>query len=282
MLERAIQSVIGMPEDVALDDLLEPVREFHTAASILGRRLGEMHVALGAPTDNAAFTPRAATQEDCREWAAAVSAQWQAALQILQATRDWSAEEQALRDLILNRRDAISQLPDRLAPHGVGTLLTRIHGDLHLGQALVSQGDAYFIDFEGEPARHLEHRRAKSSPLRDVAGMLRSFDYAAATAAASGGAGQSETALARKREIIERFRQVSEREFLSAYQQALVARSEAVLTSQVHTALLELFLLEKVTYEICYEAANRPLWLNTPLRGLAALVKQLVDGSVER
>jgi maltose alpha-D-glucosyltransferase/alpha-amylase len=282
MLERAIHSVIVMSEDIALDDGMEPIREFHTAASILGRRLGEMHVALSEPTSNPAFTPRIATEADCRAWAEAAVTQLQAALKVLDGTREWSEEEQSLRESILSHREALLAVPDALSPYGVGSLLTRIHGDLHLGQALVSQGDVYFIDFEGEPARSLEQRRAKSSALRDVAGMLRSFDYAAATALAAGGAGQSELAVARKRSIIERFRQVSERELLSSHQTAIASRPEAVLTVQANIALLNLFLLDKVAYEITYEAANRPSWLSTPLRGLAALVKRLIDQPVPK
>ena len=154
--------------------------------------------------------------------------------------------------------------------------MIRIHGDLHLGQALVSHGDVYFIDFEGEPARPLQERREKTSPLRDVAGMLRSFDYAAASAIVAGGAGQSEIALARKRVIIERFRQVSENGFLSAYVQASEQLPRGAATPQARAALLDLFLLQKVGYELSYEAAHRPGWLGVPLRGLAGLAARLI------
>jgi maltose alpha-D-glucosyltransferase / alpha-amylase len=279
ILDRAIHAVIVMPENVELDDSTEVMKEFHTGASILGRRLGEMHLTLAQPTDNVAFSPRAASEADCAGWAAAVREQMQTAIRILEGAREWADDEQALCQSILSHRDALLQLPEELSRSGVGTLLTRIHGDLHLGQALVSQGDAYFIDFEGEPAKRLELRRALSSPLRDVAGMLRSFDYAAATAVIGGGAGQSDVAVTRKRMIVERFRQVSEREFLSAYQQAMATGPEATQQTQRTPAVLNLFLLDKVCYEICYEAANRPTWLATPMRGLAALVKRLLDSS---
>jgi maltose alpha-D-glucosyltransferase/alpha-amylase len=282
LLDRAIHSVIVMPENVELDEHVEPIKAIHTAAALLGRRLGEMHLVLAQPTDNEAFAPRAATEADCAAWAEAVGGQLRAALRVLDSAHQWSAEELALRELVLSHREALLRLPDTLAPQGVGSLLTRIHGDLHLGQALVSHGDAYFIDFEGEPARPLKERRAKSSPLRDVAGMLRSFDYAAAAAIAVGGAGQSDVAVVRKRHVIERFRQVSEREFLSSYQQAILQRPEAIPLPAAHAALLALFLLEKVAYEVCYEAANRPNWLSTPLRGLAALVKRFFDGSAKQ
>jgi maltose alpha-D-glucosyltransferase / alpha-amylase len=282
LLDGAVHDVIVLPENVPLDDQLEAIKRFHAAAAILGRRLGEMHVVLAQPTDMEAFAPRVATEQDCAEWVTAVSEQVQAALRVLEASdRTWSDDTQALRQLVLDHREAILKIPETLAPQGVGTLLTRIHGDLHLGQALVSHGDIFFIDFEGEPARLLAQRRAKSCPLRDVAGMLRSFDYAASTALASGGIGQSDASLIRKRGIVERFRQVSEREFLAAYQQALGQRPEAVMKPEAAAALLNLFLLDKVAYEVVYEAANRPAWLGTPLRGLAALVRRLIDPSAK-
>jgi maltose alpha-D-glucosyltransferase/alpha-amylase len=169
-------------------------------------------------------------------------------------------------------------LPAALSPLGVDTLMTRIHGDLHLAQALVSHGDVYFIDFEGEPARSLEERREKTSPLRDVAGMLRSFDYAAAGAILAGGAGQSDVALARKRMVIERFRQISEQSFLAAYVRATGAMPpQGAATARTRAALLNLFLLQKVAYEIAYEAAHRPSWIGVPLRGLAAISARLTE-----
>ena len=275
MLDRAIQSVIVMPENVALDDQLEPVKEFQTAATILGTRLAQMHRVLAQPTDNPAFAPRAATAADCTLWAGAARVQLEAALQVLDSPREWSADEQELRDYVVARRAALLTLPEVFAASAVGAPMTRIHGDLHLGQVLVSHGDVYFIDFEGEPARPLEERREKSSPLRDVAGMLRSFDYAARSALVAGGAGQSDIAQARKRVIIDRFREVSENTFLSAYTSEIPARDAA--TSQRQAELLDLFLLQKVSYEIAYEAAHRPSWLGVPLHGLAALSARLLE-----
>src|SRR6202008_1451830 len=93
----------------------------------------------------------------------------------------------------------------KLVKPDAGALRTRIHGDFHLGQVLVSQGDAFLIDFEGEPARELEERRQKSSPLRDVAGLLPSFSYASAAAQSTTEAAPQQTA-DRKRALFERFR----------------------------------------------------------------------------
>ena len=105
--------------------------------------------------------------------------------------------------------------------------------------------------------------------------MLRSFDYAARSALVAGGAGQSDIAQARKRVIIDRFREVSENTFLSAYTSEIPARDAA--TSQRQAELLDLFLLQKVSYEIAYEAAHRPSWLGVPLHGLAALSARLLE-----
>jgi maltose alpha-D-glucosyltransferase/alpha-amylase len=153
----------------------------------------------------------------------------------------------------------------------------RIHGDMHLGQVLVASGDVCFIDFEGEPARPLAERRAKSSPLRDVAGLVRSFDYLAASGLASGGAGQSDLVKARKQTVIERFHRISERAFLAAYAEASRPLPHEWRAAEDWRRLLDLFLLEKAAYEVCYEAANRPTWLNVPLQGLASLAERLVS-----
>jgi maltose alpha-D-glucosyltransferase/alpha-amylase len=177
------------------------------------------------------------------------------------------------------RQAPLLQLLPTLAHAGIGSLCMRIHGDLHLGQVLVASGDVCFIDFEGEPARPLAQRRTKSSPLRDVAGIMRSFDYLTASGIASGGAGQSDAAQERKQAIIERFHQVSESAFLAAYAQASKSLPHRWESPEAWRTLLDLFLLEKAAYELCYEAANRPNWLAVPLRGLATLAMRLLPSS---
>jgi maltose alpha-D-glucosyltransferase / alpha-amylase len=134
-------------------------------------------------------------------------------------------------------------------------------------------GDAYLIDFEGEPARALEQRRAKSSGLRDVAGLLRSFDYAAAAAQ---GRAASAAATERRTALLERFRAEASNTFLACYRAVLENAETRWVTPDAETALLDLFLIEKAAYEIRYEAANRPTWLGIPLRGLAEIADRVL------
>ncbi len=275
LLERTVQEVLVMPSGALLPEQSEAIERFQQAANMLGRRLGEMHVVLAQPSDAPEFAPRVATAQECESWAAAARAQLEAAYAALDARQQFSDEERHSAEKLRAVREHALSLPASLAQAGIGSLAIRIHGDLHLGQALVAQGDVFFIDFEGEPERPLKQRRMLSSPLRDVAGMLRSFDYAAATVIAAGGAGQDETAQARKRSIVERFWQTSNKAFLAAYQEASAPIAHQWASSHSSRDLLNLFLLEKAAYEICYEAANRPALLSVPMRGLAQLLSLL-------
>jgi len=262
---------------VPLDEQVDVIHQFSTAATVLGRRLGEMHLVLARPSEDPAFAPHPADESDCEAWAAGAHAQLQAALAVLAAPRDWGDEAQRQAAALLRTHgDALLQWLPVLAQAGLGSLCMRIHGDLHLGQVLVVSGDAYFIDFEGEPARPLAQRRAKSSPLRDVAGLLRSLDYLAASGATSGGAGQSAAAQVRKQQIVERFHQVSNAAFQAAYAQATRSLPHHWSAPDAARTLLDLFLLDKAAYEVNYEAAHRPAWLPVPLMGLAALAARLL------
>ncbi len=177
------------------------------------------------------------------------------------------------------RRGAIEEAVRDLAQAAPAALKTRVHGDFHLGQVLVAQGDAVIVDFEGEPARPLEERRAKASPLRDVAGLLRSLDYAAAVASATEASGAATAAPTERRvALLERWRVEASDAFLAAYQAAAAEAPHPWIPAEGDRArLLDLFLIEKAAYEIRYEAANRPNWLAVPVRGLAALVDRIIE-----
>ena len=176
---------------------------------------------------------------------------------------DLVADVEALRGLA----GALENRIGKLAVAGQGALTTRTHGDFHLGQILVVQDDAYIIDFEGEPARTLDERRGKSSPLRDVAGFLRSLDYASAMArrGEDGLAPVEDPGFA---DYLTRFRERSSKVFLDAYRRVLDEAPVRWIGADELAPVLELFVIEKAAYEVNYEAANRPGWLDVPLRGL--------------
>ena len=236
-------------------------------ARAVGTRLAELHRTLAAPTTEAQFTPEPATPAIRSAWAAGAREQLEQALALLTDAAGPQAH------WLLAHRDAVLALPEQLAAQGDGALNTRVHGDFHLGQVLVAESDAYIIDFEGEPARTMEQRRARSCPMRDVAGLLRSFEYAAAAAAKPDGA---DPASARRETVLADFRTRAAAEFLAAYR-AVLHDGPAWVPQPAEQPLLDLFLLEKAAYEIRYEAANRPTWLPIPLAGLHAIASRLID-----
>jgi len=261
LLERAFADA-ATPQQPPAD----AIGEYLPFATLLGRRLGELHAVLAQDSDDPAFMPRSAGKPDCRGWAEAIGVAVAAALEPLHRAERLGEIERALLERLQALLPAVQAVIPALAAQGLGSLLTRTHGDLHLGQILVAQGDAYFIDFEGEPARPLAERRCKTSPLRDVAGMLRSFDYAAAVAA-NGDAGRAM--------LLQRFRREVPEIFLQAYLAAAAPIAHRWPAPSAAMALIDLFTLEKAAYELRYEAANRPDWLGVPLQSLADLAARL-------
>jgi maltose alpha-D-glucosyltransferase/alpha-amylase len=258
-------------------EVSDPQDELTTLATMLGRRLGEMHTALATPTDDPDFSPQQVTKEDAKAWATGTRRQVEAAVEALQRKVEWSTvEEQDRITRLIGQRAQLLEKIDALAAAAVGTLSIRVHGDFHLGQVLVAQGDVYIVDFEGEPAKPLEQRRAKTSPLRDVAGLLRSLDYAAAFASLHGPGDLSEAEELRKQHILRNFVPRSQSTFLSAYREAAHAGPLAI-SEEAERSLLNLFLLEKSAYEVCYEADNRPDWISVPANGMANIAAQLLD-----
>jgi maltose alpha-D-glucosyltransferase / alpha-amylase len=225
---------------------------YDSFARTLGLRLAQMHSLLARPEEqDPAFAPERMSGADARALGERVRAELEAAL-ALPAAEGFEGGE------------ALLGAVDRLATRAEGSLRTRIHGDLHLGQVLVTGSDVMIIDFEGEPAKPLSERRAKDSPLRDVAG-VRSFDYAAAVAArnmpAAGEAGQE-----RAECVFGRFREEAIGAFLAGYGE---------VQGGDLGPLLDLYLIEKAAYEVRYEAANRPDWIEVPLAGLARIAARL-------
>jgi len=245
----------------------------------IGRRTGELHRALAlADPDDESFAPEAITNSDLEDWRARAVARAEQAFSYLEALPETADEEaRELAGKLLTLRDAMLKRIDTLAPTIARGNKLRLHNDYHLAKVLVSANDIYIVDFEGEPDQPVEERRRKGPPSRDIASMLRSFDYAARTAVDR----QKLRGVGHIEEIETRalnWRSLAERRFLRAYG---MARDDS--SSGSHLAggeLLPLFLAEKLFHEILYEGANRPVFLPIPLRAALELVEPL-DGLAE-
>ncbi|MDD0974222.1 maltose alpha-D-glucosyltransferase [Pseudomonas fontis] len=272
-LERAIRNEME-PSNAPLEAHTDALHELAAFAGQLGQRLGEMHQVLAAPSADPAFQPRPSTSHDSQAWARQIGDQLARALEVLDQHRgNLDRDSQALLDDLGKQRKGLLKEVGELARQAVGGLLMRVHGDLHLGQVLVVQGDAYLIDFEGEPARPLDERRARHSPYKDVSGVLRSFDYAAAMVLRSASGVDASTAAHQARQRVARqYLHQSRHAFVDAYRLATASLPHAWQQAEGERAALELFSLEKAAYEILYEAENRPSWLAVPLHGLHGLV----------
>ncbi len=275
-LERAIRDELAsaVSEQEQHYNALAELQDF---AGLLGQRLGEMHLLLAAPGSAPDFAPQAYTEKDVQACQRQITGQLERGLLLLEEHQDSLAE--ADRDLsrrLLRHKARILAQVGPLAAQLLGGLRIRVHGDLHLGQVLVIKGDAYLIDFEGEPARPLAERRAKHNPYKDVSGVLRSFDYAAALALEAPAVDGAPGAQAVRHAVVQRYLAESRQAFVTAYRLATANLAHGWQASAADAALV-LFSLEKAAYELAYEAQNRPAWLHVPLRGLAGLASGLTD-----
>ena len=270
-LQRALDGLA--PTEPARDAEADLLADCEAVVAAIGRRLGEMHAVLARETSEAAFAPKIADAADAAQWGRNVEQRIATAFDAIAAGRTFERDQDRGRaSALLGQRDSVVAAVHRLAKSGVGSLMTRIHGDFHLGQVLVASGDVYIIDFEGEPATSIVERRAKTSPLRDVAGLLRSIDYAGATMVERKGVGAMPVDEAQRDHFISQFRLRASKAFLRCYWEA-----SCISDGPVARALLDLFLIEKAAYEAAYEAANRPTWIGIPLAGLSALVTRIID-----
>jgi trehalose synthase-fused probable maltokinase len=240
--------------ELALDELGTEPDAFLDRLATLGRVTGELHTALGSDSQNPAFAPDEPSME---------------ALSLLTATVDEEIERIFL-DLseddervapIYGRGQDVRELLQALSSIGAGGRVIRTHGDYHLGQTMLTGRGWVILDFEGEPARPLPERRRKTYPLRDVAGMLRSFAYAA-----------SASRILRDKPVPEEWEDRARESFLAAYFDA-VDPSLLPPGQDATNKLLSIFELEKAVYELRYELNNRPDWVGIPVAGIARLLE---------
>jgi maltose alpha-D-glucosyltransferase/alpha-amylase len=238
----------------------------------LGLRTAEFHRALCPTEAERAFMPEPITAADVAEWVKYVRREAKGALTALRRERRRLAPAIIpMADYLLERQSALSERIGSDLAKVPAAVKIRIHGDFHLGQVLVAQNDFYIIDFEGEPRRPLADRSAKDSPLRDVAGMLRSFDYVALAAVEQLGQAHADRGNELTRLALA-WRDAAIAAYLAAYKEAIAGCPAYPEETAAADRLLELFMLGKAFYEIRYELANRPTWLVIPLRGVLRIL----------
>ena len=227
---------------------------------VLAARTAELHRAFAMRSGLPAFEPEPFTAQDFEAWRSRVREEAEQTLAQLEKLEKAAP--------IVAKRERILGLIDACSPPQQPTLKTRLHGDYHLGQVLLANNDFYIIDFEGEPSRALAESRQKQTPLRDVAGMLRSFSYARGSVEKDQG---RDPAIDRVRAALRAWEAKVRRAFLEAYAAATAGSGIYQSFADVR-GLLALAELEKVLYELRYELANRPDWIDIPLSGLAAAI----------
>jgi maltose alpha-D-glucosyltransferase/alpha-amylase len=271
-LERFLRDVATTDGATDAPDVLAVHGGFLALMETLGRRTGELHRALATRTGAAGFDPEPLSATDVAGYRTHATTDATATLALLRERIDvLPAGAQADANTLLSAADALhANIAERrfVGEGGGGAALkSRYHGDYHLGQVLVKDNDFIIIDFEGEPARSFEERRAKSSPLRDVAGMLRSFNYARWSALRRVAQSPEEAEKLVAPAIA--WEQATRDAFLKGYADAVAAPDGAPLDAE----LLSLFELEKALYELRYELNNRTDWVQVPLHGVLALIR---------
>jgi maltose alpha-D-glucosyltransferase / alpha-amylase len=232
----------------------------------LAQRTAQLHRALASATRNPAFKPERLTRADFDAYRQRALREAREALALLKTNLDQvpAVDRAKANEVLAQQQSLLAQIESPASQEAEGQKI-RIHGDYHLGQVLVTRNDFVLVDFEGEPGHSLEERRAKQSPLRDVAGMLRSFSYVEHSALRT--AAHDDVQFAKLAPLARAWTQQVREAFLSGYDAE--ARGSSLYTALTPgRGLLGLFELEKAFYELRYELSNRPTWAGIPLQGI--------------
>jgi maltose alpha-D-glucosyltransferase/alpha-amylase len=266
-----LKNPVELSEGLASQLAKDHVGIYLDSAATLGRRTAEIHMALASPTSDPAFLPGPMTGKDLETLLADLRQHASSVLDLLKERVSSFPDEvvEIAATVLIQRRRILDQFKG-LAIQNLRTQRIRIHGDYHLGQVLKVKTDFVILDFEGEPARSLAYRRAKQCPLKDVAGMLRSFSYAAYSSLINYTARHSGD-FARLEPWARLWEHSVAAEFLRAYRET--ARGQEFLPTDTgdFRNLLDIFLLDKALYEVLYEMNSRPAWVRIPLLGILSL-----------
>jgi len=261
------QSLIELAEQEVPALAQEIIGGYRSSARLLGERTGELHMALASDSKDPAFAAEPFTAAYRRSLYQGSRSLADYSLNLLQQ-RLKVVPQQTRPDAeaVLRLEGAIMDRFRQILNNKMTAMRIRCHGDYHLGQVLFTGKDFTVIDFEGEPARPIIERRQKHSPLRDVAGMIRSFNYAALTKLSDRAVRPEDAAQLRP---WARFWNLwVSVEFLKGFFQATEHADFMPKSRDEISLLLDLFLLEKVVYELSYELNNRPDWVSVPIAGI--------------
>lgn len=266
--------------DLAHEDLpalaQETISTYLETARILGRRTGELHVALASSADDPDFAPEPFSLLYQRSLYQSMRSLTGGVFQLLRKRiKSLPSELKPAAQRVLDLEPEILHRFQLIRDRKIAAMRTRIHGDYHLGQVLYTGKDFVIIDFEGEPARPLSERRRKRSPLQDVAGMIRSFHYAAHAALlgrAGSGMVRPENLSALEPWARFWFLWVSVI-YLKAYLEVSGQENFLPKSTEEQMILLNACVLEKAVYELGYELNNRPNWVNVPVLGILEILQ---------
>jgi maltose alpha-D-glucosyltransferase / alpha-amylase len=256
-------------------DAKHQIGSYLESARLLGIRTAQLHVALSATSDQPAFAPEPFTGAHQRELVESSLDLIARTFQSLRQQRErlpQGVREEVSKVLQLEER--LRQRVSLLEGFKISAMRTRIHGDYHLGQVLFTGDDFVIIDFEGEPARSLGERRSKNSPLQDIAGMLRSFHYAAYAPLLAEISGREVTqeGLNSLDFWAQYWQTWVSATFLKAYLRTSSSASSIPQSHEELAVLLDVYVITKAVYELGYELNNRPRWLRIPLQGVSKLL----------
>jgi len=232
----------------------------------LAKRTAELHAALATRSGNTDFDPEPLSRADFDGYRQRAAGEARTALALLKTSLEQipAADRDKANEVLANQDRLLARLEAAASEDAQGEKI-RIHGDYHLGQVLLTRNDFVIVDFEGEPGHSIEQRRAKQSPLRDVAGMLRSFSYVEHSALRS--VAHDEVEFTKLAPLAHAWTTEVRAAFLSAYE-AEARRTSTHASLTPGRGLLGLFELEKALYELRYELSNRPTWVGIPLQGI--------------